>query len=67
MRRYIEEVHQLTLRHDKAIFGEDGRGGLVRDVDRMSQAGIVAAWMMGTTSVAVVALVINQFGKLLFR
>ncbi len=67
LERYIDEVHTLTLRHDEVLFGKDGRGGVVRDVDHMIQAGMAARWVLTPMAVAVVALVVNQFGHAIFK
>ena len=64
--RYITELQRLTRRHDEALYGKDGREGLVRDVDRLAQVGKIAAWVITPTTVSVVALVVNEFGKQLF-
>ena len=66
LKQYITELQAMTKRHDDALFGSDGRGGIVRDVDRLAQVGRIAAWVITPTTISVVALVVNQFGQLLF-
>lgn len=63
----IDRLLELAQQHNEAIFGRDGRGGINAELAVIQQAGKIAAWVMGTTGVATIALVVNQFGKLLLK
>lgn len=67
MKTYTTELHALMKQHEETLFGRDGRGGMNADITLLRQTGTIAAWVMGTTGVAVIALVVNQFGKVLLR
>jgi hypothetical protein len=56
----IEPLQERLERHDRALFGDDGRGGMVSDVSKMASTVRVGVWLMAVIGTAVIASLVTM-------
>jgi len=62
-----EQLNRIERKLDLALHGEDGKSGLIVEVDRLKQTADRQRWTMRTIGAAVMGLLANFFQSLLSR
>jgi len=63
----LENVEATLEKHDRALFGEDGRGGVVSVVQNISTKMSMIVWIAGTVGAVAIAKIIGLFGDPVVR